>query len=48
MKGKSVPVKVFEVAAPRPVSRVLNAYSPLAPAADKEKTADGPAKGQES
>ena len=48
MKGKSVPVKVFEVVLADPVSRVLNAYSPLAPATDKEKTADGPAKGQES
>ena len=48
VKGKSVPVKVFEVAVPDQVSRVLNAYSPLAPAADKEKTAEGPAKGQES
>jgi adenylate cyclase len=48
VKGKSVPVKVFEVAVPEPVSRVLNAYSPLAPAADKGKTAEGPSKGQES
>jgi adenylate cyclase len=48
VKGKSVPVKVFEVALPEPVSRVLNTYSPLAPAADKEKTADSPSKGQES
>ena len=48
VKGKSVPVRVFEVALPAPVSRVLNAYSPLAPAADKEQTAEGPPKGQES
>jgi adenylate cyclase len=48
VKGKSVPVKVFEVAVPEPVSRVLNAYSPLAPAADKGKTAESPSKGQES
>jgi adenylate cyclase len=48
VKGKSVPVKVFEVALPDPVSRVLNTYSPLAPAADKEKTAEGPSNGQES
>jgi adenylate cyclase len=45
VKGKSVPVKVFEVAVPEPVSRVLNAYSPLAPAADKGKTAESPSKG---
>ena len=48
VKGKSVPVKVFEVALPDPVSRVLNSYSPLAPVTDKEKTAEGPGKGQES
>jgi adenylate cyclase len=48
VKGKSLPVKVFEVAVPEPVSRVLNAYSPLAPAADKGKTAESPSKGQES
>ena len=48
VKGKSVPVKVFEVALADPVSRVLNTYSPLAPAADKEKTVEGPGKGQES
>jgi len=39
---------VFEVAVPDAVSRVLNTYSPLAPAADKGKTAEGPSKGQES
>jgi hypothetical protein len=48
VKGKSVPVKVFELALPDPVSRVLNTYSPLARAADKEKAAEGPSKGQES
>ena len=48
VKGKSVPVKVFEVALADPVSRVLNSYSPLAPAADKGKTVEGPSKGQES
>ena len=48
VKGKSISVKVFEVALPEPVSRVLNAYSPLAPAADKGKTAEGLSEGQES
>ena len=45
VKGKSVPVEIFEVAAPEAVSAVLNACSPLA---DKEKTASGPRKVQES
>ena len=45
VKGKSVPVEIFEVVPPESVSAVLNAYSPLA---DKEKAADGPRKAQES
>jgi adenylate cyclase len=45
VKGKSVPVEIFEVVSPEAVSAVLNAYSPLA---DKEKAADGPRKAQES
>jgi adenylate cyclase len=45
VKGKSVPVEIFEVVPPEAVSAVLNAYSPLA---DKEKTASGPRKVQES
>ena len=42
VKGKSVPVKVYEVVLPEAVSKVLNAYSPLAPPADKEKAASSP------
>jgi adenylate cyclase len=45
VKGKSVPVDIFEVVPPAAVSAVLNAYSPLA---DKEKSANGPRKAQES
>jgi len=45
VKGKSVPVEIFEVVPPEAVSAVLNAHSPMA---DKEKTASGPRKVQES
>jgi adenylate cyclase len=48
VKGKSVPVKVFEVRLPSAVSDVLNAYSPLAPAADKGKAASSPPVQKES
>jgi adenylate cyclase len=41
VKGKSVPVEIFEVVPPEAVSAVLNAFSPLA---DKEKAADLPRK----
>jgi adenylate cyclase len=41
VKGKSIPVEIFEVVPPEAVSAVLNAYSPLA---DKEKAADQPLK----
>jgi class 3 adenylate cyclase len=44
VKGKSVPVEIFEVVPPEAVSAVLNAYSPLA---DKEKSAIEPRKAQE-
>ena len=39
VKGKTVPVEIFEVVPPEAVSAVLNGYSPLA---DKEKAADRP------
>ncbi len=42
VKGKSVPVKVYEVVLPEAVSTVLNSYSPLASASDKEKAASSP------
>jgi adenylate cyclase len=45
VKGKSVPVEIFEVAPPEAVSGVLNACSPLA---DKDRSANGPRKAQES
>jgi adenylate cyclase len=45
VKGKSVPVEIFEVVPPEAVSAVLNAYSPRA---DKEKSANEPRKAQES
>jgi adenylate cyclase len=48
VKGKSVPVKVFELRLPSAVSEALNAYSPLAPAADKEKAASPPPVQKES
>jgi adenylate cyclase len=48
VKGKSVPVQVYEVRLPSAVSDVLNAYSPLAPAADKEKAASTPPVQKES
>jgi adenylate cyclase len=41
VKGKSVPVEIFEVVSPEAISAVLNAASPLA---DKEKAADLPRK----
>jgi adenylate cyclase len=43
VKGKSVPVKIFEVAPPPAVSAVLNTYSPLS---DNEKAAVLPQKAQ--
>ena len=51
--AKKAPPTIYDVAALSglsiaTVSRVLNTYSPLAPAADKEKTVEGPGKGQES
>jgi len=48
VKGKSVPVQVYEVRLPSAVSDVLNAYSPLAPAADKGKAASSPPVQKES
>jgi adenylate cyclase len=48
VKGKSVPVQVYEVRLPSAVSDVLNAYSPLAPAADKGKAASTPPVQKES
>jgi len=48
VKGKSVPVQVYEVRLPSAVSDVLNAYSPLTPTADKEKAASTPPVQKES
>jgi adenylate cyclase len=48
VKGKSVPVQVYEVRLPSAVSNVLNAYSPLAPAADKGTAASTPPMQEES
>jgi adenylate cyclase len=48
VKGKSVSVQVYEVRLPSAVSDVLNAYSPLTPAADKEKAASTPPVQKES
>jgi adenylate cyclase len=48
VKGKSVPVHVYEVRLPSAVSDVLNTYSPLAPAADKGKAASTPPVQKES
>jgi class 3 adenylate cyclase len=48
VKGKSVPVQVYEVRLPSAVSDVLNAYSPLTPPADKEKAASTPPVQKES
>jgi adenylate cyclase len=48
VKGKSVPVQVYEVRLPSAVSDVLNAYSPLTPAADKGKAASSPPVQKES
>ena len=48
VKGKSVPVQVYEVRLPSAVSDVLNAYSPLTPAADKAKAASTPPVQKES
>jgi adenylate cyclase len=48
VKGKAVPVQVYEVRLPSAVSDVLNAYSPLAPAADKGKAASSPPVQKES
>jgi hypothetical protein len=45
VKGKTVPVEIFEVVPPEAASAVLNASSPLA---DKEKAADRSRKAQES
>ena len=42
VKGKSLPVKVYEVVPPEAVSQVLNTYSPLTPPSDKEKAATSP------
>jgi len=48
VKGKSVPVQVYEVRLASAVSDVLNAYSPLTPPADKEKAASTPPVQKES
>jgi adenylate cyclase len=45
VKGKTVPVEIFEVAPPEAVSAVLNGHSPMA---DKEKAAGRSRKAQES
>jgi adenylate cyclase len=45
VKGKTVPVEIFEVVPPEAISGVLNAYSPLP---DKEKAADRSRRAQES
>jgi adenylate cyclase len=48
VKGRSVPVQVYEVRLPSAVSDVLNAYSPLTPAADKGKAVSSPPVQKES
>jgi adenylate cyclase len=47
VKGKSRPVKIFEVALPASVNRALNVYSPLASPADKDKAATEASKSKE-
>jgi hypothetical protein len=47
VKGKSRPVKIFEVALPASVNRALNVYSPLASPADKDKAAAEASKSKE-
>jgi adenylate cyclase len=48
VKGKSRPVKIFEVVLPASINRALNVYSPLASPADKDKAETEASKSKES